>query len=394
MFYGQFGLVSSVFKGGSAIPSISLKDQLPSTNAARIAWPDYARGFAIILVVFRHLIEGLNRADLDIGIYKHADTINVYFSGFRLPAFFIVAGVLAAHSLKLKTPGAFVSHRAAVILYPYLLWGSAQLALQLAFPQWVNAKRSITDYSHLLYLPRTIDQFWYLYAVFNISVLFVILLRGLKIPAVFHLIAGVVFYLLDVYLQRLQIETGFLHDILHYYLFFALGVFCSEFLLDPKNAPMLSSDNVLIVTLVFFLLCQGLFSVGAPAKDMAYFEFFTTHNPVLFFIMAISGAGFLIAFSFWLSRKQALVVIQKIGGWSLYIYLWHVFFIAALRIVLVRLLHIENVHLLVWLGMAVGITMPILLFRLSSRHSWQWLYRAPTLFGTKRNPSSIQYAKV
>ena len=339
-------------------------------------------------------MEGFKRSDLDTGIYQNADVLNIYFSGFRLPAFFIVAGVMAAFSLQRKTAPSFLNHRAAVILYPYLLWGSVQLAIQLLFPQWVNAKRSVSDFGHLFYLPRTIDQFWYLYAVFNISVVFVILFRVVKIPAIYQLLIGVVFYMLNAYLKNHQIEAGFLADILHYYLFFAIGAFSSAFLLNPKNAGLLSSNKLLIWSLVFFLFCQGVFLFAVPVRDASYFDYFTTHYPAYFFIMAISGAAFLIAVSFWLSRMHRLGLIRKIGTYSLYIFLWHVFFIAAARIGLVKWLHIKNIHILVFVGMAAGLALPIVLYRLASRHSWRWLYRAPLLFGSKRNTTSVQYAKV
>ena len=79
----------------------------------RLPWLDSARGVAILLVVFGHIIEGAT--PLRQGIYA-----------FHIPLFFILSGIL----LRLKPDllsqpfGRFARHRARQLLYPYLTFSA------------------------------------------------------------------------------------------------------------------------------------------------------------------------------------------------------------------------------------------------------------------------------
>lgn len=358
--------------------------------SARLAWPDYARGIAIFLVVFRHLIDGLKRVGFEAGPYQYADQFNIIFAGSRIPVFFIVSGFFATMALNKKSTPQFLRERAGIILYPYLIWGSFQVLCQVLFPSWVNAKRSLGDLSFLFYRPREIDQFWYLYALFNTSILFALCKTKLKWGPQLQLAVGVILYFLGIWLHDKHIETGFFSDIMRYYLFFALGALLAE--RRPQLNYLTGSPKLFSLFILIFVVVQlGYFRIGTTFEN---FNDFVTFHPFYFLLMALSGAAMLISLSVFLAQKQVLPAMKLMGANSLYIYIWHVFFVAVSRILLMKILHVQNIHILVIAGLATGIACPILVYRIARRQGFYWLYRAFPEKAASNKRVAIQLANV
>jgi|KBSMisStandDraft_5_1062788.scaffolds.fasta_scaffold01592_7 fucose 4-O-acetylase-like acetyltransferase len=360
------------------------------SRSARLAWPDYARGIAILLVVFRHLMDGLKRAGIEAGFYQYADQFNIIFAGSRIPVFFIVSGFFATLALNKKSTGQFLRERAGILLYPYLIWGSFQIVCQVLFPRWVNANRSLGDLSFLFYRPREIDQFWYLYALFNTSILFALCKTKLKWDARLQLAMGVITYFLGAWLQRKQIETGFLADIMRYALFFALGALLAE-KRTQLNVQLGSLKLFALFILVFLALQWGYINIWTGFEN---FNDFVSQHPFYFLLMACSGAAMLISGALLLAQKQVAPILKRLGSYSLYIYIWHVFFVAGSRILLMKILHIQNTHILVIAGLAAGIICPILVYRVARKFGLYWLYRSFPDHGISKKRAAIQLANV
>lgn len=66
----------------------------------RETWIDYARGIAIILVLYRHVFEGIKNAGIAVERYLFIEHFNIMFFSFRMPLFFIVSGIFVKSSLK------------------------------------------------------------------------------------------------------------------------------------------------------------------------------------------------------------------------------------------------------------------------------------------------------
>ena len=335
-------------------------------------------------------MEGLKRAGMQVGYYQYADQFNIIFAGSRIPVFFIVSGFFATLSLNKKSTVQFLRERAGILLYPYLIWGSFQIVCQVLFPQWVNANRSLGDLSFLFYRPREIDQFWYLYALFNTSILYAFCKTKLKCGAQLQLAIGVIIYFGGAWLQRRQIETGPFADIMRYALFFALGAFFAE-KRTQLTVQLRSSKLFLFLILVFAALQWGYFNIWT---DFENFNDFVSQHPFYFLGMALSGAAMLISGAVQLAQKQVLPTLKLLGSYSLYIYIWHVFFVAGSRILLVKILHIQNIHILVIAGLAAGIICPILVYRFATKYGLYRLYRAFPEDGVPKKRAAIQLANV
>lgn len=339
---------------------------------SRLPWIDYARGIAIFLVLYRHIFEGIKRSGIDISQYSYLEHANIIFFSFRMPLFFIISGLFIGSSLVKRGLKEFILNKWRLLLYPYLIWALIQVTLQLVLSKYVNADRSYKDYLYIFYLPREIDQFWYLFALFNTSVLYAILLVKVRMTPITHLFLGILLFFISSYLSQHKINLGFLYDVLHYYIFIALGGLLSGYILDKKNFHLFSSWKVFAIILPFFAACQWYFlQTNLVHGNYSFVEDF---QPLFFLVIALSGCLFMMNISFILQRYRALLTLRVIGYYSLYIYLMHVLASSATRILLTRVFGISNTPVLLVLGIFAGLFIPVAFYNLAmSRGGW-WLF--------------------
>lgn len=341
-------------------------------NKSRLAWIDYARAIAIILVLYRHIYEGLLRAGVAGAQYAWLEHANIIFYSFRMPLFFILSGAFLRRSLAKRGLAEQVGNKFRTLLYPYLVWCFIQITLQLALDKWVNADRTWNDYWYVFAFPRRIDQFWYLYALFNLSVLYMINIVKLRMPRWAHLCLGFAMYLASSYISVQHLDLGFVYDILHYYLFFAIGDVAGEQLLKKENTPLFSSWKVFFGLLPFFIVGQYYFlNKNLEMLDYLYVE---EHQPLLFAAIALSGCAFIYNISFILQRYNVSKAMRVVGFHSLYIYVSHVLVASCVRLVLVRVLHMSNVPILLCIILVFAVTVPIILYNLAIQAGAWWLY--------------------
>jgi fucose 4-O-acetylase-like acetyltransferase len=107
-----------------------------------------------------------------------------------MPLFFIISGVFVASSLRKRGLRKYVDTRARAILYPYFVWGFLQLSMQMLFTRYTNGHPTPWSYFDLFYQPREIAQFWYLYALFNVSVIYAFSKQVLKLSAIQNIVIG------------------------------------------------------------------------------------------------------------------------------------------------------------------------------------------------------------
>jgi fucose 4-O-acetylase-like acetyltransferase len=360
-----------------------MQPRLDFFNAARIRegrlpWIDYARAIAIFLVLYRHIFEGINRSGIDISHYLYLEHANVIFYSFRMPLFFIISGVFIGSSLAKRGLVKFIDSKWRTLLYPYLIWAFIQVSLQLIFSRYVNADRDYRDYLYIFYAPRELDQFWYLYALFNTSVLYAFLLVKGKLRKWQHIVLGLVMFYGSCLLAEHKINLGFVYDVLHYYLFIALGDTMSSYVLDKKNVPFFSSWKLFFILLPLFAVGQWYFlhtNLQHPgATDASKYSYVEDFQPLMYLVIALCGCCFMANWSFLLQRYGNFVWLRMLGYYSLYIYLMHVVASSAIRILLVRVLHLHNVPALLVTGILGGLFLPIIFYNLAMRVGAWWLF--------------------
>ncbi|HMT95152.1 MAG TPA: acyltransferase [Ferruginibacter sp.] len=340
----------------------------------RQAWVDYARGIAIILVLYRHVFEGIKYAGISIEHYMPVEYANIMFYSFRMPLFFIVSGFFVAKSLQKRGLGNFIGTKARTIIYPYFIWGFIQITLQLIFSSYVNADKEQMHYIYLLYSPRQVGQFWYLYALFNVAVLYVLVKTVLKIPVWINAGIGLLMYLISAYIFQHNFNVWFLSDILHYYLFFAIGDAVSGFINNPKNEHYLKSPKILLLALLPFLALQAWYLYLNLQHPMPHYDYVEYYLPFLFLLIALVGCSFVILLSNQLEKQDSLKWLRVLGEHSLYIYVAHVVVMAGLRIFLMHVLHVNNLPVLLISGIVSGLIIPVWIYKLAKKANMEWLF--------------------
>ncbi|PWT97808.1 MAG: hypothetical protein C5B52_13260 [Bacteroidetes bacterium] len=340
----------------------------------RLAWIDYARGIAIILVLYRHVFEGIKQAGINVTRWMGLEHANIVFFSFRMPLFFIVSGVFMGGSLSKRGIGGFILNKAKLILYPYVLWASLQITLQLVFSKYVNGDRKVSDYLYILYAPREIEQFWYLYALFNVTILYALVKVKLNLKPIYQFILGAVMYYLSTWLVRHKIETYFIYDILHYYVFFAVGELIADSIRKKETIAILSSWKTVLILLPFFCVSQYYFLTANLNSGLARYSFVEENQPTIYALIALTGCTFVVCVCHILQRLEIGKWLRVVGYHSLYIYVSHVIIIAATRVFLSRALGINYVPLLLILGIISGLFFTILFYQLAMKMGFWWLY--------------------
>ncbi|WPV65121.1 acyltransferase [Chitinophaga sp. LS1] len=338
----------------------------------RLAWIDYARGIAIILVLYRHIFEGISRSGVEASQFKWLENANIIFYSFRMPLFFILSGVFIGKSLAKRGMKSLIVNKFNILLYPYLLWSALQITIQICLSGLVNADRGWADYGYIFIYPRRIDQFWYLYALFNVTVLYILTKEKLRLKIWHQLLIGLAAYMYSSYVSVHHIDLGFIYDICHFYIFFAIGELVADQILDSTKYPLYGSWGLFAALLPFFAAGQYYFLM--TNLEMKYNLFVEEHQPLLFALIALVGCAFMINISFLLQRYGSVKLLRVAGFHSLYIYVSHVLVASAVRMCLVKVFHITYLPVLLVICLCFAVVIPILLYKAAMRAGAWWLY--------------------
>lgn len=331
-------------------------------NPTRVTYIDIAKGILIVLVVFGHAWRALfnNGLLLDARCYQRVDG---WIYSFHMPAFFFLAGILALQSAA-RPLGQFVLAKLQTVAYPYVLWSIIQTALQVAMAGSVTHVVTLRDLLRIPYDP--IMQYWFLYALFFVFVLFALLLR-LTRSRLFFLGVGVLLWVLlqQGHLSSLPVLVYLGRE----FIFFSAGLLCSTFL--PRQDSRPSPRGWLVMA----MLLAGVASLFVPALAQAPSPVSAWLAPVV----AIPGIALVLA----LARLLAVTpnamnrLFASLGTRSLEIFCAHTIFAAGFRIVYTRAA--DGRALSVHLAGAViaGVVGPLILVHGAERVRFRYLFTWP-----------------
>lgn len=294
------------------------------------AW-DYARGIAIVLVVFGHIVWGLNFSGIvPAGHWLLATNYAIYT--FHMPIFFLLAGTNAASSIG---KDGFFHGKVKTILYPYLLWSLLQGIAQVGMSGSTNRPLHLSDLApSILWAP--LGQLWFLYALFLCHV-FARLTHSAQIP-----VAAVA---LAAYAVGKYFALGILSDALSFFLFYAAGLLMAQhlkgFVERLVSAPWLAVTFVGAVVAIYTAMRLGAYD--APTALPA----------------AVFGMLFLLQVSALAARSGRLRIIEMLGVASMPIYLMHIIAGSGARIILAKM-GMVNLWMHLSIGLALGILLPLI----------------------------------
>ncbi|WP_142686904.1 acyltransferase family protein [Chitinophaga polysaccharea] len=334
----------------------------PEKSESRYAWIDYAKGIAIILVVYRHLAYGLvaRGVTLPKGVL---DTNDMLYS-FRMPLFFLLSGLFFGRSVAKRGSLNFGISKVNTLLYPYLLWAVIQISLQILFSEYSNAERSRRDFMNIILQPRTLDQLWYLFALFNVTMLYLFTSTLIKGKKGWQLLVGLALLGVAPCVQ----SSSALYDIALHYIYFAIGDIVAVYFFQGEIQDMLSNPvSLLLITPVFCLL-------------QWYYLYHQQMNLYILMLIALNGCLFVIMLASWLAKLRRLQFLNVIGHYSLYIYLLHVTIFAGLRAVLLGI-GITNGITLLLICIPSAILFSIIAYRILVKVGCSFLFRGKFSIG-------------
>jgi len=329
----------------------------------RISWVYHARGLAIMLIVYRHIVLGMQAAGVPVSQVMY--NLQIVFFNFRMPAFFILSGVFIARSLKRKSRVTVAWNKVSNLLYPYLLWATITLVLQIFFRSFSNAHRHGRDFIYIFTQPRALDQLWYLFALFNVSMLYLLLSRVLKKNVWVHIAIAIALHFAAFYLQAYSLFS----DFFNFYIYFLTGALISDYLLNAEWRSHVFKTANLIWILPLFIIGQWFWfqRVGQwywVSKEQAE----TSNNGAgalefVYLLINYVGCYVLFKMAMLIERGKYNEWLAYIGRYSLYVYILHVQVAAIVR----KLIRGAYPNVDPWLLLAIcftcGIVLPIILVK-------------------------------
>ncbi|MBA2746245.1 MAG: acyltransferase [Flavisolibacter sp.] len=368
----------------------SIAFNLPLLDNKRHQWVDYLRGVAIILIVYRHVLIGIQRGN--IVVPEVLVDANMVFYSFRMPLFFILSGIFISRSLEKYSIKQLVFKKFDLLFYPYLVWASLQITLQIVMSDVTNSARSWIDYTYLFTQPRELDQFWYLPALFNATVIYIFLKAKLKLHLALQLLLGILLYFISSSFDMLSMIS----DWMAFYIFFVTGDLIASKIFLPSTKKFLKSYWTLILIIPVFVAVQhyylqqdfGNFALTAQSDALKPSYFTHLRGQAEFLLIALFGAFCMFVLAFRLQDWKILKFLRIVGYHSLSIYVMHVIVTASVRLSLIIIFGIRDPFVLLFTSIAMGIIIPILFYNLLIKNGPAWF-----LFSFSRDHEKTTYKK-
>lgn len=314
---------------------------------------DALKGYACLLVVFGHVIIGIRTAGAPVPAFM--ETAETFIWSFHIDLFMFLSGFVYTLTGGWKRKGrlAFLRDKLLSLGVPYLLFSCLYIAVNCLAPG-VNNPASFTD---MLFLWRTpVAQYWFLYALFWLFVLWTLLPERLPNAAKTALLYGV-FILCKV----LGLDMGILDSSMNCVLAFGLGTCLRSLPVERLPLPARLAVLPVHVGVALWAIKRGWISC-LFADDL----------------ITVLGIAASVCFIYTITRACAVRrFLEYICKYSFQIYLLHTFFTAAVRILLFHFGIVSYlVHVLA--GMTVGVALPIGAAALAARSPYTEFVFFPT----------------
>ncbi|HWI91741.1 MAG TPA: acyltransferase [Flavisolibacter sp.] len=345
----------------------------------RHVWVDYLRGIVIILVVYHHAFLGLAKSGIDVP--RSVVDANMAAYSFRMPLFFIFSGIFTSLGLYYKPVNEIIKSKFNLLLYPYVIWSAIQITLQIVFSAYTNSTGNFTEYLYILYQPKRLAHFWYLPALFNSTIVFVLIKSKFKIKPWNHLLLGITLFLAAPFVNEISMMSNWMR----FYIFLVIGEILSSFILKKENQKQIRKGWYFLASIPFFILAQYYYfnvigvrsleneSAGLHVNFLVY-----TIRELGFLMISLVGCATFILLSFLIEKWNRLKWLRIVGFHSLYIYIMHVIVVGFSRAVFHKVLGVDNYVVLLLTAIFLGVTIPIIFYNLVGK-KYLWF-----LFSTKK----------
>ncbi|HWK04088.1 MAG TPA: acyltransferase [Puia sp.] len=332
----------------------------------RISWSDHARGLAIMLVVYRHIVVGAQRANIPVSAIMF--NMQEVFYNFRMAIFFVLSGLFVANSLRKKSTGEVLKNRFNKIMYPYLVWGFIMMSLQVIFSRFTNSKRHWYELINIIINPRDVDHLWYLYILFTCSALYLLFYSLTKNKWVNAFLA-IALHVLNFYFISFLYDYGLISDTFIYYIYFFIGTCLPSLLLDDQKSRSFLGLRNLLWLIPLFLAGQYFWFIHKDDRNTYYAIFVVINLAACYVVFILTNL---------LANYKSTRWLSYLGRYSLYIYILHVSISAVLRTIYLHSGIVINTWILLFLLWLGGLLIPIFIINLGRPYGIERLFSLKT----------------
>ena len=305
---------------------------------------DCLKGYACLLVAFGHVILGIrNGGNVKIPFFN--EELELFIWSFHVELFMFLSGYVyqltGGCNGKRSRPG-FVKHKLLNLGVPYFAFSAVYIVINSLIPG-VNNSNELSDILFLWKDP--VAQYWFLYTLFVLFLLWTVLSLFLKNWQITALLV-ILYYVCNF----ADIRIPFLDKGLGYAFSFGLGTCLNSLAADKwkKSAKIIMIAVHISVVSVFIY-------TGFTNK-----KFFDDAEEFLGIAASIAFISLIIK---WTAAEKALLFINK---YSFPIYLLHTIFTSGTRIILLRLgIHNYEIHVIGALILGIGV--PVLVGMVTER---------------------------
>ncbi len=326
----------------------------------RIAWVDYAKGISIILVVMMHSTLSTEDAFGHPG-WLHG--VVEFARPFRIPAFFMVAGLFVAHTID-RDWRSFLDRKVLHFVYFYVLW----LVIQFAFraPFYVANEGVIGALR--MFLTAFIDPYGTLWFIYLLPVFYLATRLTRALPPVLVLLVAAA-------LEIAPIETHWtlIDEFAARFVYFYAGYLFSAFILRGAEWSRTHTTVALAALAAWFVVNLVLVHAGL---SNAY---------GISLMLGLAGAAAVVAISVLLARSHLFEGLRYCGQNSIVIYLAFFLPMVITRLALVKTHIITDPGTAAAVVTTMAVIVPLILHRLVRNTRFNFLFERPARFRLASN---------
>jgi fucose 4-O-acetylase-like acetyltransferase len=322
----------------------------PITSGTRSNVVDIVKGIAIILVVYVHTAQGT----IHRGWWR---TPEAYFSdsviySFHMPAFFFIAGLFVAGSIRRRGSRQFAVEKLKTILYPYVLFVILSAALD---PLVARFKLGQIPFRWKAFLLNMADgeASWFLFVLF---VCLMVALLTIRVPAWLRFVIAALVGMTPAFGPPLT------NQVLREFCFVAAGMWVGTRIHRLERVGAITAALGFVVIALFQVAM--LYPYGATTR-WNYIELGITGTAGLFLLARV------------LDRRSPGSALAWVGRASLAVFLLSAFAQGATREILLRVFHTKELLLQLSLPTLFATLLPAIVWHQQDRWRVGWLFQWP-----------------
>ncbi len=315
---------------------------------------DKLKGYACFLVLFGHVIMGVRLAGVDIPHFF--EMLEKFIWSFHVGLFMYLSGVVYKMTGEWKSKGTrwnFIFYKILSLGVPYFVFSAVYIAIN----SFVGGANNQSSYADILNIWKTpVAQYWFLYALFFLFVIWA-LLGGLLKNWIITIVVVAIGYILPIF----SITLGGIDNTFYFALVFGIGTFLTF-------SKLLNISPIIKLIVVLSHIALGILTIALGIIEQSIIKEAMLLLGIYASIMFISLIGELKIVS------RFLLFVNK---YSFQIYLLHTIFTAGIRMVLIRL-SITQWWIHVIIGTVCGIAFSVLAAEIAKKTKFLDYFFFPT----------------